>query len=106
MLSADKVNAIRTKAELLAGQSLGEHGDLLVEMAAQRACVYCRRDDIPEEMEQAVAALAVVISGAEDGESVKSVQRGDTSITYDTTKSPVKAAESLLAPFCRLGRVR
>ena len=102
MVSSDKVKAIRDKVEALAGQSLGEHGDLLVEMAAQRAMAYCQRPDIPEEMEQAVAALVLALNG---GETAKSIQRGDTSITYDVSKTALKAPESLLAPFCRLGRV-
>lgn len=102
-MDIDKVKAIRDKAEALGGQSLGEHGDLLVELAAQRACAYCQREDIPEEMEQAVAALALALQG---DETAKSIQRGDTSITYDVTKTALKAPESLLRPFCRLGRVR
>lgn len=102
MLNADKVKAIRDKAEALGGQSLGEHGDLLVEMAAQRALAYCQRQDIPEEMEQAVAALVLALNG---DDTAKSIQRGDTSITYDVTKTVLKAPESLLTPFCRLGRV-
>ena len=102
MLELDKVKAIRDKAEALGGQSLGEHGDLLVELAAQRACAYCQRQDIPEEMEQAVAALALTLGGEE---TAKTIQRGDTSITYDVTKTALKAPESLLKPFCRLGRV-
>ena len=102
MLTADKVKAIRDKAEALAGQSLGEQGDLLAEMAAQRAMAYCQRPDIPEEMEQAVAALLLAMA---EGEQAKTVQRGDTSITYDVGKTALKAPESLLTPFCRLGRV-
>ena len=103
MVAADKVAAIRAKAEVLAGQSLGENGDILVEMAAQRACAYCQREDIPEAMEQAVAALVLALNG---DETAKSIQRGDTSITYDVTQTALKAPESLLRPFCRLGRVR
>ena len=102
-MDIDKVKAIRDKAEALGGQSLGENGDLLVEMAAQRACAYCQRQDIPEEMEQAVAALVLALNG---DETVKTVQRGDTSITYDAANTALKASESLLKPFCRLGRVR
>lgn len=103
MIAADKVKAIRDKAEALGGQSLGKNGDILVEMAAQRAMSYCQREDIPEEMEQAVAALALALNGED---VVKTIQRGDTAITYDVKKTAVKAPESLLAPFCRLGRVR
>ena len=103
MIDAEKLKAIRDKAEALGGQSLGVHGDLLVEMAAQRACAYCQRQDIPEEMEQAVAALVLALNGVE---TAKSIQRGDTSVTYDVTQTALKAPESLLRPFCRLGRVR
>jgi len=102
-MDIDKVKAIRDKAEALGGQSLGEHGDLLVELAAQRACAFCQREDIPEEMEQAVAALVLALSG---DETAKMIQRGDTSVTYDVTQTALKAPESLLRPFCRLGRVR
>lgn len=102
MVDIDKVKAIRDKAEALGGKSLGQHGDLLVEMAAQRACAYCQREDIPEAMEQAVAALVLALQG---GEEVKTVQRGDTSITYNVAEAALKTPESLLTPFCRLGRV-
>ena len=102
-MDIDKVKAIRDKAEALGGQSLGEHGDLLVELAAQRACAFCQREDIPEEMEQAVAELVLALSG---DETAKMIQRGDTSVTYDVTQTALKAPESLLRPFCRLGRVR
>lgn len=102
MFDADKIRAIRRKAEALGGGNLGEQGDLLVEMAAQRACAYCQRPDIPEEMEQAVAALVLAM---QEGETVKTVQRGDTSVTYNVAEAALKAPESLLKPFCRLGRV-
>ena len=101
-ISIDKVKAIRDKAEALGGRSLGQQGDLLAEMAAQRAMAYCQRPDIPEEMEQAVAALALAMA---EGQQAKTVQRGDTSVTYDVAETALKAPESLLAPFCRLGRV-
>lgn len=103
MAGADKVQAIRGKAEALAGRSLGDSGDLLAELAAQRALAWCQRDDIPEGMEQAVAAL--VLSLEEGGETVKAVQRGDTAITYDTG-SGGNGAFAALAPWRRLGRVR
>ena len=105
-MDADKVTAIRAKAEALAGQSLGAHGDELVEMAMQRACACCRRSDIPEEMEQAVAALAAAMAEGSGSAAVKSLTRGDTSISYDPAQSGVKEAEGLLAPFRRLGRVQ
>jgi len=102
-MDIDKVKAIRDKAEALGGRSLGDDGDLLVELAAQRACAYCQREDIPEAMEQAVAVLVLALQGEE---RAKTIQRGDTSITYDVSNPALKAPESLLKPFCRLGRVR
>ena len=102
-MDIDKVKAIRDKAEALGGQSLGAHGDLLVEIAAQRAMAYCQREDIPAEMEQAVAELVLTL---QEGAPPKTIQRGDTSITYCVTEASLKPPERLLAPFCRLGRVR
>ena len=104
MTGADKVAAIRAKAEALAGRSLGDHGTALTEMAAQRACAWCCREDIPEEMEQAVAALVLAMEGGEGG-TVKSVTRGDTSISYAVgdNGSPALAG---LAPWRRLGRIK
>lgn len=90
--------AIRKQAELLAGEDLGEEGDALVELAAQRACAYCQRTDIPHQMEQAVAALVLDLR---DGGSVQSVTRGDTAVTYQA-----RNATALLSPFRRLGRVK
>lgn len=80
MSGADKAAAIREKAERLAGRSLGENGDALTEMAMERACAWCGREDIPEAMEQAVAALLLDMEGREA--AVKSVTRGDTAVTY------------------------
>lgn len=91
--------AIRKKAEILAGSDLGGDGDALVDMAAQRACAHCQRDDIPQDMEQAVAALALALR---DGDAVKSITRGDTAITYEGQNDPM----ALLAPFRRLGRLK
>lgn len=101
MVSAEVLKAIRAKAEVLAGHDLGEQGDLLVEMAAHRACSICQREDIPEAMEQAVAALVLTLEAG--GEPVKSMTRGDTSITYDSAQNSVVA---LLAPFRRLGKLK
>lgn len=91
--------SVRNKAEVLAGEDLGEKGDTLVDMAAQRACAYCQRTDIPPAMEQAVAALALYMR---QGDGVKSVTRGDTAVTYEGQKDPV----ALLAPFRRLGGLK
>lgn len=103
MIGADKVAAIRAKAEALAGRSLGDHGTALTEMAAERACAWCRREDIPAEMEQAVAALVLAMEDGEGG-AVKSVTRGDTSVTYAVGDSGFPALAGL-APWRRLGRL-
>ena len=80
MMDQAQREAIRKKAEILAGEDLGGDGDALVDMAAQRACAYCQRDHIPEEMEQAVAALVLALR---DGDGVKS-------ITGATPPSPMR----------------
>ena len=99
MMDQAQREAIRRKAEVLAGEDLGEDGDALVEMAAQRACAYCQRTDIPHDMEQAVAALALAMR---EGDGVKSVTRGDTAVTYRDRADPM----ALLAPFRRLGKLK
>lgn len=105
MVAADKVASIRAKAEVLAGHSLGDNGDALTEMAACAAMAWCSRDDIPEDMEAVVAALTVSLS--EGREAVKSLTRGDTSITYDTEGGMAGlAALAALAPWRRLGRLK
>lgn len=78
MPGAEQIASIRALAETLTGGSLGEQGDGLVEMAAARALAYCARQDIPPEMEQAVARLAAF---APEG-GVSSLTRGDVSVTY------------------------
>lgn len=100
-MSPEQTASIRRKAEALYGMSLGENGDLLVSIAADRCMAYCCRADIPEEMEQAVAALAVFLAGG--GEAVKSLTRGDTAITYDTAASVPLA---LLEPWRKLATVK
>lgn len=99
----EQTAAIREKAEALSGISLGDNGDLLVGIAMERAMAHCNRRDIPPEMEQAVAALAVFL--ADGGEAVKSLTRGDTAITYDTAGT-VGNPMTLLAPWRKLGTVK
>ena len=103
MVGADKVAAIRAKAEVLAGRSLGDNGDALTEMTAGAAMAWCNREDIPEDMEVVVAALTVSL--AEGREAVKAVTRGDTSVTYDTGVMSLTSLDAL-APWRRLGRVK
>ena len=43
MVGADKVSAIRAKAEVLAGRSLGDNGNALTEMVARAAMSWCSR---------------------------------------------------------------
>ena len=105
MVTADKLAAIRGKAELLAGRSLGDSGNDLTEMAVQRACAYCNRPDVPEAMEQAVAALVLALADGGEGGAVKSVTRGDTSVTYAVSDGQ-SAALAGLAPWRRLGRLK
>ena len=105
MVGADKVSAIRAKAEVLAGRSLGDNGDALTEMTAGAAMAWCNREDIPEEMETVVAALTVSLS--EGREAVKAVTRGDTSVTYDTNAGVTGLASlTALAPWRRLGQLK
>lgn len=101
MIAPEQIRSIRAKAELLAGRSLGDAGDALAELAAQRALAYCGRPDIPETMEQAVAALAVTLEAGEG--DVKSVTRGDTALVY--FDGGCRSALSALNPFRRLRTV-
>ena len=103
MVGADKVAAIRTKAEVLAGRSLGDNGDALTEMTAGAAMAWCNREDIPEDMEVVIAALTVSL--AEGREAVKAVTRGDTSVTYDTGVMGLTGLDAL-APWRRLGQLK
>ena len=105
MVGADKVAAIRAKAEVLAGRSLGDNGDALTEMTAGAAMAWCNREDIPEEMETVVAALTVSLSEGRVG--VRAVTRGDTSVTYDTNAGVTGLASlTALAPWRRLGQLK
>ena len=105
MVVADKVSAIRAKAEVLAGRSLGDNGNALTEMVARAAMAWCSREDIPEDMEVVVAALTVSL--AEGREVVKSLTRGDTSVTYDTNAGMTGLASlTALEPWRRLGQLK
>ena len=105
MIGADKVAAIRAKAEVLAGRDLGDRGDALTEMAADAAMAWCNREDIPEDMETVVAALTVSLAGGR--EAVKTVTRGDTSVTYDTNAGMTGLTSlTALAPWRRLGQLK
>ena len=72
-VTQEQRDAILTKAEALAGEPLGE----------------------------TVAAVLVGLASRES--DVKSITRGDTSVTYLDGKN---AESVLLAPWCRLGTLR
>ena len=104
MMAPGQAESIRRKAELLSGQSLGERGTALAQLAGERAMSWCQREDIPEAMEQAVAAL--LLSLEDGGEAVKSLQRGDTSITYAVGVGDQPSALAALAPWRKLGTLK
>ena len=105
MMTEEKLAAILKKAEALMGYPLGEYGEDLTSIAAALACAWCNREDIPEDMEVVIAALTVSL--AEGREAVKSLTRGDTSVTYDTNAGVTGLASlTALAPWRRLGRVK
>ena len=84
-VTQEQRDAILTKAEALAGEPLGEAGALLAEIACERALAHCNRGLVSRESD------------------VKSITRGDTSVTYLDGKN---AESVLLAPWCRLGTLR
>ena len=100
-VSQEQLARILALAEALAGETFGERGLTLAQMACERAMTFCNRDDIPTEMEQAVASLLCTVEGSQS--DVKSVTRGDTAVTYETSHS---ASYAPLRPFCRLGTVK
>ncbi|MBR5537996.1 MAG: hypothetical protein IKU58_08860 [Clostridia bacterium] len=89
---------ILQKALTLCGGEDNERSRLLLETVCERAAAYCGRRDIPAEMEGAVALLLAgeLEGGTPDG--VRSVKRGDTTITYADGSDPMAA----LKPFARL----
>ncbi len=105
MADADKLSAILKKAEALVGEPLGEYGEDLTGIAAALACVWCNREDIPEDMEDAVALMVAALAG--ERSAVKTIKRGDTSVTYDTGGGALGlSAVSFLAPWRRLGQLK
>lgn len=103
MVTVEKLSAILRKAEALVGEPLGEYGEDLTSIAVMLACGWCNREDIPEDMEGAVALMVSSLTGA--GGGVKSVTRGDTAITYDTNAMG-NTYQTLLAPWRRLATVK
>lgn len=94
--------AVLEKAQSLSGAAYTE---TLADMALDAALAFCCREDVPPEMEQAVAALLCELAAGQGG-AVKSLQRGDTAVTYDVAAEGFSAARGRLAPFRRLGTLR
>ena len=86
------------KALTLCGGEDNDRSRLLLETVCQRAAAYCGREDIPSAME---GPLAVLLAGELEGGTpggVRSVKRGDTTITYAEGSDPM----AVLKPFVRL----
>lgn len=130
MVPEKTVRAVLDRAaELNGGAPLGENAAPLAVTAIRRALAFCQRTDVPEEMEQAVAALLLALlqglpQGTDAGENsaagwealldagaVKSIQRGDTAITFhsggaSSILSGSGTALEGLKPWRRLGRLK
>lgn len=105
MVAAEKLETIQKKAEALVGEPLGEYGEDLTGIAVALACAWCNREDIPEDMEDAVALMAAALAG--ERSAIKTIKRGDTSVTYDTDGGALGLpVVSFLAPWRRLGRLK
>ena len=61
MVTVEKLSAILRKAEALVGEPLGEYGEDLTSIAVMLACGWCNREDIPEDMEGAVALMVAAL---------------------------------------------
>ena len=95
---AEGKERIFQKALALCGGEDNQRSRALLETVCEKAAAYCGRRDIPEEMEGAVALL---LAGELEGgtpEGVRSVKRGDTTITYADGSDPMAG----LKPFVRL----
>ena len=97
-VSQGQLERILALSEALAGEPFGERGLTLAQIAAERAMAFCCREDVPPEMEQAVASLLCAVHSRESG--VKSVTRGDTAVAFETAQN---AEFALLRPWCKLG---
>lgn len=102
---ADKqLDAIVEKAKALAGDDWDGFGEMIAGIVCDLAMAHCCRDDIPEEMEGAVAELLVRASGTSDG--VESVTRGDTTISYVPGTDGMYGIGAMFTPWRRLGTLR
>ena len=81
-------------------ESAPQQAELLLNTLTAAVAAWCGREDIPEEMEGAMAILLAQSLKDGDDRPVTSVKRGDTAITYADGKTVDSRA--LLAPFVRL----
>ena len=86
------------RALALCGGEDTERTRLTLDTVCETAAAYCGRNDIPAAMEGPLAAL---LAGELEGGTpagVRSVKRGDTTITYAGDSDPMAS----LKPFVRL----
>ena len=81
-------------------ESAPQQAELLLDTLTAAALGWCCREDIPEEMEGAMAVLLAQTLKEGNDRPVTTVKRGDTAITYADTGAVDR--KTLLAPFVRL----
>ena len=87
----------------LSGMDRNGRAEAALDTLAALAAAWCGREDIPRQMEGAMAVLLSRSLQGEDGRQVSSVKRGDTTITYAGGQQGFSAqGAELLAPFVRL----
>lgn len=100
----EQIGRICRLVENMAGEDIGLRGEYLV-VAARSVCMsLCGRQDMPPAMEPVAALLGLHMWQKRDGDA-KTIQRGDTSVTYENDEAFYSRFRALLTPFCRLGRV-
>ena len=95
---ADGKERIFQQALALCGAQDSDRSRAMLDTVCQQAAAYCGRGDIPSAME---GPLAMLLAGELEGGTpagVRSVKRGDTTITYAEGSDPM----ALLKPFVRL----
>lgn len=95
---------IKEKALALSGTEEPQHMEVLFDAALSYSLGVCGRDDVPYEMETAVA---IVLAGLlKDGFSkpVTSLKRGDVAVTY--ASGDMEYFKNALAPFIKLRCVK
>lgn len=95
---AEGKERILQRALALCGGEDDHRARLMLDTVCEEAAAYCGRTDIPAAMEGPLAAL---LAGELEGGTpagVRSVKRGDTTITYAEGSDPM----AVLKPFVRL----